>query len=145
MATKRTEPIFTHTQACAMVQSAIERCLSTLLHCQEQLNQGKPKTLATDLAVSEANLLCNINYYGAYMHGAQAMLRTLIDGYFTAQNINTKAILNLALQSRRNLDYFLHGTPEGVEIRIKYQRNKKGKAVSAEAVYVKKETNYTEI
>lgn len=168
-------PKLTHTEACKMVEDALERVEKTLAYVRLKLdcNQPKDDTLPgigecsewrIKGLVEEANLLCNINWYGAYLKGAIAMALALQDwdlldfslkkaghgGYSKisvkrADRIVNKAVFDLFLSSTRNLEYCLHGLPDGIEIFTDIERDKKGKIKAAKAKFVKKQTTYKEI
>lgn len=161
----------THEEACRLVESAIERCAKTLAYIRLRLekDRGNEKYEIDSngpmmRAVDRANLLCNINWYGAYLSGARAMARAmeewdLLDfpkrkaghgGYtpVTIQRANpivNKAILDLFLSSSRNLEYCLEGLPNNIEIHYDTERDKKGKLVKCRAFFAKKVTRYEEI
>lgn len=162
------EPRLTHEEACRLVDGAIERCAKTLAYIRLKIEHVDPRTeFSRDRepirSVDRANLLCNINWYGAYLEGARAMARAMEDwrlmdfpsekigsgnykGTVKRENpIVNKAIFDLFLKSIRNLEYCLQGLPLGVEIQYDVERDKKGKIKSAKARFVKKETTYEEI
>lgn len=162
-------PNLTHTEACNLVEDSLERVAKTLAYIRLRLAQvptDKPiqLTLFEQNAVEEANLLCNINWYGAYLSGARAMALALQEwdlldfplkkighgGYSKiavkrADKIVNKAVFDLFLSNTRNLEYCLHGLPDGIEIFNDIERDKKGKIKSAKAKFLKKTTNYKEI
>lgn len=156
----------THEEACKLVDNAIERCYNTLMYIRLKLSQSNSQNLSLfeQNTVEQVNLLCNINWYGAYLHGAQAMARALEDwdlldfpkkktghgsyAAITIQRANpiiNKAIYDLFLSSSRNLEYCLNGLPSNMEIQYDVQRNKKGKVIEAKARFVKKVIKYEEI
>lgn len=159
----------THGEACRLVEDAIERCAKSLAYIRLKLEKREPKaseqlSLFELDVVEQANILCNINWYGAYLSGARAMARALEEwdlldfpkrkighgGYspITIQRndpIVNKAILDLFLSSTRNIEYCLRGLPNNVEIQLDTEKDKKGKVVKATAKFVKKETKFKEI
>lgn len=162
------QPELTHEEACRLVEDAIERCAKTLAYIRLKLEYRNPKepkqlSLFEMNTVEQANLLCNINWYGAYLKGAQAMALALADwnlmdfpqkkigscnykGTVKRENPKVnKAIYDLFLSSTRNMEYCIQGLPNNVEIRFNTEKDKKGKVVKATAKFVKKETEYKEI
>lgn len=156
----------THTEACKLVEELLERMVKTLAYVRLKIDEpfskyripddGKPHQLSlfTQNTIEEADLLCNINYYGAYLAGAKRMLMALkdrhmlhIDGvkHDKDDKFTNKAFLDLYMASSRNLDWFLCGKPLDVTTRIEFERDKKGKTIGAKASFVKKETTYKEI
>ena len=157
----------THTEACELVEELLDRMVKTLAYVRLRLdakhgkgaipNDGKPHQLSlfAEVAIEEANLLKNINWYGAYLAGARKMLTVLKDHEMlhiagATHNKNdtfvNKAHLDLCMASSRNLEWFLKGIPnDNVTIRTEFIRDKKGKIIDAKAAFVKKETNYKEI
>ncbi|MDE7442131.1 MAG: hypothetical protein K2M69_08195 [Muribaculaceae bacterium] len=149
-------PKLTHTEACRMVEDAIERVGKTLAYIRLRLAENpnymdcSGSEMKVKARVNEANLLCNINHYGAYISGAQAMYRAMERNFYLDYKkkqdwLISKAQLKLFMENTRNLDWFLHDYPKGVEIFTELERDKKGKVMSAKAKFVKKETKYTEI
>lgn len=164
------ESVLTHEEACVLVEDAIERCAKTLAYIRLKLECRKPNpktdvqlSLFEQNTVEQANLLCNINWYGAYLKGAQAMALALKEWNlmdFPQQKIGSgnykgtakrenpivnKAVFDLFLSSTRNMEYCMQGLPNNVEIRFHTEKDKKGKVVKATAKFVKKETKYKEI
>lgn len=162
------ELVLTHEEACALVEDAIERCVKTLAYIRLKLEKRKSKaseqlSLFEQNTVEQANLLCNINWYGAYMKGAMAMALALKEwnlmdfpqqkighgnykGIAKRENpIVNKAVFDLFLSSTRNMEYCMMGLPNNVEIRFQTEKDKKGKVLKATAKFVKKETEYKEI
>ena len=161
-------PKLTHTEACKMVEDAIERVAKTLAyirlrlaedpHYMEREGCGERKVKG---CVEEANVLCNINFYGAYLQGARAMLRAMqeqrllnlptvkgtkkSDAIKPTEKHTVKALIGLINESARNLEWFLHGWPENVEIIIRDETDAKGKVIGKKAMFMKKETRYKEI
>lgn len=154
-------PELTHTEACKLVEDALERVANTLAYIRCKLEKRKdfkiPLSLFDYNTVEEANLLCNINCYGAYLKGAKAVIRVLLKhhmldipkpkglGSSKEDRFTNKAYLDLMMESTRNLDWFMHGAPGSVQIRTSFDRDKKGKVIGAKAKFVKKETKFTEI
>ena len=162
-------PKLTYTEACELVEDALERVGKTLVYIRMQLAKG-PKYLSKDSherkvkgVVDEANLICNINYYGAYLQGARRMalalqewdlldfpLKKIGSGNYKgtqkrAKPIIVKAVFDLFLENARNLEWCLHGLPEDIEIATQNVLDKKGKVKGVKAKFVKKETKYKEI
>lgn len=161
-------PKMTHTEACKMVDDALERVGKTLAYIRLKLAEypyymdragcGERKVKN---CVEEANLLCNINFYGAYLQGARAMLRAMqeqrllnlptvkgtkkSDAIKPTEKHTVKALIGLINESARNLEWFLHGWPENVEIIIRDETDAKGKVIGKKAKFVKKEIKYKEI
>lgn len=154
-------PKLTHSEACALVESALERVSKTLMYVRLMLdiNQPKPNTLPGIGAcsenrikglVDEANLLCNINYYGAYMSGARAMFCALermsyLDFKKKQDWLIAKAQLKLFMDNNRNLDWFLHEMPNDVDIFTELERDKRGKVIGAKAKFYRKKLIREEI
>lgn len=165
-------PKLTHTEACKLVEDALERVGKTLAYVRLKLHGirdggninfygSRCNELRVRSTVDESNLLCNINWYGAYLSGAQAMLRAMqdhrllnlptikgtkkSDAVKPAEPHDVKALVALMSESTRNLDWFLHGWPENVEVCISHERDKKGKVIGAKAKFVKKVTTIVEI
>lgn len=161
-------PKLTHTEACKMVEDALERIGKTLAYIRLKLAEdphymgragcGERKVKG---CVEEANVLCNINFYGAYLQGARAMLRAMqeqcllnlptvkgtkkSDAIKPTEKHTVKALIGLINESARNLEWFLHGWPENVEIIIRDETDAKGKVIGKKAMFMKKETRYKEI
>lgn len=157
----------THEEACALVEGAIERCAKTLAYIRLRLDGQKGDVFPDRREVREtdrANLLCNINYYGAYLKGAIAMLLRLRESQLTLEEhidaaskqygstklkvtaegkIHNKALLDLILKNTLNIERFLEGGH-----RVAYtdhERDKKGKLIKCRACFVKKVVKYKEI
>ncbi len=167
-------PKLTHTEACELVESALERVARTLAYVRLKLdfNQPTPDTLPgigmcsenyIKSLVEEANLLCNINHYGAYLQGARCMalalqewdlldfpLKKIGSGNYkgtqkrASKTIN-KAVFDLFMENTRNLEWCLHGLPDNIEIFTEPILDKKGKAKGVKAKFAKKEIKYKEI
>ena len=159
-------PKLTHTEACGMVEDAIERVGKTLAYIRLRLAEDpyyleRGKEFVVKGAVDEANLICNINYYGAYLQGARSMLRAIqeqhllnlptvkgtkkSDAIKPMEKHTVKALVGLINESARNLEWFLHGWPENVEIIIRDETDAKGKVIGKKAMFMKKEVKYKEI
>ena len=159
-------PKLTHTEACELVEDALERVGKTLAYIRLRLAEdpayaGLERKIKG--VVDEANILCNINYYGAYLQGAQRMalalqewdmlavpLKKIGSGNYKgtqkrAKPIVVKAVFDLFLESTRNLEWCLHGLPGNVEIVTQKILNNKGKVIGIKAKFVKKEISYKEI
>lgn len=153
----------THTEACELVEDALERAAETLTYIRLRLaeNPNSVSEIKVKNAVAEVDLLCQINYYGAFLKGARSMLRTLEDqcmlnlptlkGYKKGDAIKpmnkhyVKAVLKLIKESARNLDWFLHGSPGNVELCVRPETDAKGKVVGATAKFMKKEVKLKEV
>lgn len=147
-----------------MVEDALDRIGKTLAYIRLRLAEdplyldrtnGEMKVKG---AIEEANLLCNINYYGAYLQGARRMalvmqehrllnLPTLKggkkhDAVKPADKHDVKALVELMNESPRNFEWFLHGWPNNVEIFISHEEDRKGKIIGAKAKFVRKEVKY---
>lgn len=161
-------PKLTHTEACELVESALERVGKTLAYIRLKLDkQPTDKPIQLDLftqnTIEESNLICNINYYGAYLQGARCMalalqewdlfdfpLKKIGSGNYKgtqkrhAKPIN-KAIFDLFLESSRNIEWCLHGLPDNVEIFTEPILDKKGKPKGVKAKFAKRETKFVEL
>ena len=162
-------PKLTHTEACKMVEDALERVGKTLAYIRLRLAED-PYYLERDSkerlvkgAVDEANLICNINYYGAYLQGAQRMalalqewdlldfpLKKIGSGNYKGTKKRSpkpvnKAVFDLFLENTRNLEWCLHGLPDNVEIFTQDKTDLKGKVIGKKAIFGKKEIKYKEI
>lgn len=144
----------THEQICEFLEDSLKNCLAALSHIYIQRANGKVKrnalTPKETLVLKKANLLTNVNWYGAYLHGAKAMLSALdAHGYLGTQkadeNLINRAQIKAFTKDARALEWLLEGLPEGVELRTELKRNKKGKIIGAEAKFVEKKITYTEI
>lgn len=163
-------PKLTHTEACKLVEEALERIGRTLTYVRLQLAQDpdyldrSSNETILKAKVDEANLLCNINWYGAYLQGARRMALALEEWDlldFPLQKVGhnnkhkstvkraakpvNKAIFDLFIDSTRNLEWCLHGLPEGVEIFTRDKLDSKGKVIGKKAIFGKKEVNYKQI
>lgn len=156
-------PKLTHTECCRIVEDALERVAKTLAYIRMRLDSGRNAkrtqlSLFEKNTVEEANLLCNINYYGAYLQGARTMYLALkdggyldipkeADGTFTAKEtrIMNNAHLQCFCENARNLDWFLHGTPKDIDLATTFERDKKGKIVGAKSKFYKKEIMRKEV
>lgn len=160
-------PKLTHTEACKMVEDALERVGKTLAYIRLRLAETpnymdlSGREMKVKGSVNEANVLCNINFYGAYLQGARAMLRAMqeqrllnlptvkgtkkSDAIKPTEKHTVKALIGLINESARNLEWFLHGWPENVEIIIRDETDAKGKVIGKKAMFMKKETRYKEI
>lgn len=157
----------THTEACELVEELLDRMVKTLAYVRMKIDEphsvhhiaddGKPHQLSlfAEVAIEEANLLKNVNFYGAYLAGAKRMLTALkdhgmlyIDGikHGKENKFINKALLDLYMASSRNLEWFLTDLPDdSVRVRIEFMRDRKGRIKEAKATFVKKETAYKEI
>lgn len=148
----------THEEACKLVEEILARSIDTLLYIRKKLDKpystGKPRQLSLfdEAKINKANLLCNINWYGAYLHGMRMMLLKLRDWGLCDEphkdkqkegQIYNKSILDLIMNSTLNLERFVG---EEYEIRFTdHERDKKGKLKSCRAYFAKKTTKYIEI
>ena len=159
-------PKLTHTEACKMVEDALERVGKTLAYIRLRLAKD-PAYAGLEMkiqgTVDEANLICNINYYGAYLQGAQRMalalqewdlldfpLKKIGSGNYKGTQKRSpkpvnKAVFDLFIENTRNLEWCLHGLPDNVEIVTREILNNKGKVTGVKASFIKKETKYKEI
>lgn len=151
----------THEEACKLVEDSIQRAVNTLLYIREKLNKpyptGKPHQLSLfdEAKIEQANLLCNINWYGAYLKGAKAMYSALERKGFldvpssvkkaNEDRITNKAMLYLYLENSRNLEWLLTEVPDSVQMVTSFERNKKGKVIKAKSRFYKKEMIRKEI
>lgn len=138
----------THDEACQLVEQSLERVKTTLEYIKQRLDQGKhPANVVQEC--DKANLLCNINWYGAYLKGASAMYRNLKDqGYLdipkenidtftpTERRIVNKSKLDLYMESSVGMEYLLGDLPDDIVIRTSFDRNNKGKVVGADSAFV---------
>lgn len=162
-------PKLTHSEACKMVEDALERVGKTLAYIRLRLAEDSyfiertGSEMKVKGTVEEANLLCNINFYGAYLQGARRMALALQEwdmldvplkkigrgNYKGTQKRKPKpvikAVFDLFMEDTRNLEWCLHGLPENVEIFTEDKTDRKGKVIGAIAKFLKKETKYTEI
>lgn len=148
----------THEEACKLIEDTLARSIDTLLYIRKKLerpyNNGKPRqlTLFDKVKIERANLLCNINWYGAYLHGMRIILLHLRDRFLCDESngkskkeekIYNKAIFDLIMSSTINLERFVD---EEYEIRFTdHEWDKKGKLKSCRAYFAKKTINYIEI
>lgn len=105
---------------------------------------------------AEAKALRNLHIWSWYMQGARMMLLRLRDHFLceephpgdarkvTAEDkVMNKAILDLILSSKENVDRFLM---EQYEIRLTdHERDKKGKLTKCRAYFARKVVKYEEI
>lgn len=151
----------THEEACKLVENSIERAVNTLLYIRDKLNKpcpnGKPRQLSLfdEANIEKANLLCNINWYGAYIKGAKTMYSALKHKGFldipssvkkaNEDRITNKAMLDLYMENSRNLEWLLTEVPDSVQMVTSFERNKKGKVIKAKSKFYKKEIIRKEI
>lgn len=164
----------THTEACKLVESSLERMVKILAYVRLKLdyNQPRPDMLPgigeccetrIKSLVEQANLLCNINHYGAYLQGARRMalaldewdlldtpLKKIGSGNYKGTQKRkpkpvNKAFFDLFMENTRNLEWCLHGLPDNIEIAYRPRLDNKGKEVGVEARFVKKEVKYKEV
>lgn len=161
MCSKRCQATLTHTEACRMVEETIERVAKTLAYIRLRLYDNQsPKDILPSTGpcsenrikslVDKANVLCNINYYGAYLSGATAMYVAMermlyLDYKKKVDWIEAKAQLKLFMENTRNLEWLLTEIPEGVDLYTQYERDKKGKVIGAKCKFYKKEIIRKEI
>ena len=163
-------PELTHSEACKLVEDALERVGKTLAYIRLKLEKdphymqregcGENKVNGV---VDRANLLCNINFYGAYLQGARRMALALQEWDMLAvplkkigscnykgtqkraKPVVVKALFDLFIENTRNLEWCLHGLPDNVEIATQEILNNKGKATGVKARFLKRETKYKEL
>lgn len=157
----------THTEACKLVEAALERVGKTLAYIRLRLDRDpvyrKSKPMVIRRTVEEANILCNINFYGAYLQGAQRMalaleeldlldfpLKKIGSGNYKgtqrrASRAENRAMFDLFMENTRNLEWCLYGLPPNVEILMEDKTDKSGKVIGVKARFVRKETKYTEV
>lgn len=162
-------PELTHTEACQLVEDALERVVKTLAYIRLRLAKdphfmARPGSEMTVRGtVGEANLICNINFYGAYLQGARRMalalqewdmlevpLKKIGSGNYKGTLKRKpkpviKAVFDLFMENTRNLEWCLHGLPDNVDIVTENKTDKKGKVIGVKAKFVKMETKYKEI
>ena len=162
-------PKLTHTEACKMVEDALERVGKTLAYIRLKLAETpnymdlSGSEMKVKGSVNEANLLCNINFYGAYLQGARRMMLALQEwdlldvplkkigsgNYKGTQKRQpkpvNKAVIDLFMENTRNLEWCLHGQPDNVELTVCDKSDAKGKVIGKKAMFMKKETRYKEI
>ena len=148
----------THTEACRLVEDSLKRAIDTLLYIRARLEKGICDKVKIPMVVEETDLLCNINWYGAWLNGAIAMFRRLHEDHYLdivyprdtkkytkEERYVNKAELELFIKNSRNIEWFLVGRPNSVELHTKLERDDKGRVKGAKAFFVKKETTYKEI
>lgn len=162
-------PKLTHTEACKLVDDALERVGKTLAYIRLRLAEDPyymertGSEMKVKGTVEEANILCNINFYGAYLQGAQRMALALQEwdlldvpfmkigsgNYKGTQKRKPKpiikAVFDLFLENTRNLEWCLHGLPENVEIATENKTDKKGKLIKCRAYFDKRVIKYKEV
>lgn len=159
----------THDEACRLVEDALERVGKALAYIRLRLAEDpdytelRGKETEIRSTVDQANLLCNINYYGAYLQGARRMALALEEwdlldfplkktghGNYkstvkrAAKAVN-KAYFDLFIANTRNLEWCLHGLPDGVELFARDKVDSKGKVIGKEACFAKKQIKYQAI
>lgn len=152
-----------HEEACRLVEDSLERAVNTLLYIKAKLSRPHPNgtlrqlSLFDEIKIERANLLCNINCYGAYLKGAKAMFRALERNGFldvpdresnkkaTEDRITNRAMLDLYLENSRNLEWLLSEVPDTVRMITSFERDKKGKVIKAKSKFYKNEVIRKEI
>lgn len=147
----------THDEACRLVEDSLERVHKTLLYIRAKLDKPHAGQLSLfdEGKIEKANLLCNINWYGAYLKGARAMYLALQNKGFldvpsackkvNEQRITNKAMLDLYTANARNMEWLLTEIPQGVQMVTSFGRNKKGKIIKAQSKFYKNELTKKEI
>lgn len=142
----------THEEACSLVERSLERAVNTLLYIRERLKKKMPFDQFDQAKLNKANLLCNVNWYGAYLNGLQTMLVRLRERGLCDEpqkekqkegTIYNKAILDLLMSSAINLERFVEG--EYDICFADHVRDRKGKLKSCRAYFAKETTNYIEV
>lgn len=138
-----------------MVEDSLERVGKTLAYIRLRLEKRKTDkpiqlTLFEQNTLEEANILTNINYYGAYLSGAQAMYRALERMFYLNHQkkedwLVSKAQLKLFMENTRNLEWLLTDIPNDVVLYTELERNKKGRVIGAKSKFYKKEVTRKEI
>jgi hypothetical protein len=150
----------THEECCALVEGSIEKGLQRLEYIKKRLHKGED-FVKTEVVASNCyfanNVLCNINYYGAYLHGMKQLLLKLRDAGLLEESrpkngiphakgdelLYNKAIIDLLFADTRNIEMFL--TDEHSIRFTDHERNKKGKLVKCRAYFAKRVTMYREV
>lgn len=156
----------THAEACALVEKSLEHAINTLRYIRGKLEiplkNGEERQLSLfeqNFCEEQVKLLCNINWYGAYLAGAKAMYRALESKGYLAVPANkgsgvtrrandliiNKAQLKLYMSSSRNIEWLLTDVPIKITIRTNLIRNNKGKVVGAESKFYRKTALYEEV
>lgn len=152
------QPKLTHAEACALVEKALERVANTLayIRCKLEKRPDIPLSLFDCNAVEEANLLCNINHYGAYLKGVKSTINALREhglldipkpkGWNKDKDdkIYNKAIIDLIMQDSVSIDRFLAHDYDDIRF-TGHERDKKGKLVKCRAYFTKRVTTSVEI
>lgn len=151
----------THTEACKLVECSLERAIKTLAYIRQRLERAPSKnpvqlSLFEESAIEDANLLCNINWYGAYLKGVKATINALRDyglldipkpkGGIKAKDyrIYNKAIIDLIMKDCISIDRFLGQEYDDIRF-TDHERDKKGKLTKCRAYFAKRVTTTVEI
>lgn len=151
-------PKLTHTEACQIVEKCLDRISGTVayIRCKLEKRPDIPLSLFDYNAVDEANLLCNINYYGAYLKGVKTTINALREyglldipkpeGWNKDKDdkIYNKAMIDLIMQDSVSMDRFLAHDYDDIRF-TDHERDKKGKLVKCRAYFEKRVTTSVEI
>lgn len=149
----------THEECCRLVEESIERGLRTLEYIKNRLHKGyaHEETVESNCNFVK-DVLCNINYYGAYLHGMVQMLLKLRqyglleekrdkNGIPRAKGddlIYNKAIIDLLLADKTNCERFVGDEFDQIRY-TDHEHDKKGKLVKCRAYFAKRVTTYQEM
>lgn len=150
----------THDGCCALVEKSLERGLQTLLYIKKRLDRRV--CMGDDLIKGSCSfvgdVLCNINNYGAYLHGMRTMLLQLREWGLLAEKrdknglpqpkgdelVFNKAIVDLLMSDAGNCDRFVGHDFEHIMF-TDHERDRKGKLVKCRAYFAKRVTRYEEV
>lgn len=153
-------------EAYAIVEDALVESINELMLVRKRLERRKNINPRADIygdveytrVTKKADLLRNINYYGAYIKGAKAMYLRLKEYGFLEipkekgckkttkeDRISNNALLDLYMKSTRNMEWLLCGTPLNIKTMVKFKRDGKGKVVGAEAIFYREEIKKVEV
>lgn len=148
----------THDEACELVEQSLERAVATLAYIRKRLDKRKTMTRIQQEAVKSYDILNNINFYGAYLQGARKMYLALMENKLLdieydddkwksekERKMTKKSMLNCFMESTRNMEWLLHGIPQGVEMLTRYEVDKNNKIKSAKSEFRKEVINYEKI
>lgn len=148
-----TELTMTHLDACIQVKKSLEQVKATLEHINNEIEQGKDFIFHDSGIFDRANLLCNINWFGAYIKGAKAMYRALYNkGYLEIPHpkgwgkvtnetkLANQAQLLLYMKDVRNLEWLLTEPPQNIGIYTKFEKNPKDKIIGAKSNFYDTDT-----
>ena len=151
-------PKLTHAEACELVEKVLGRVADTLAYIRKKLekNDGIPLSLFDYDTTEEANLLCNINWYGAYLHGVKSTINLLREygllniplpkgvGKVKDAPIYNKAVIDLIMTDSVSMDRFLSRDFDHIQY-TDHERDKKGKLIKCRAYFAKRVTTCVEI